>query len=155
MKPIHVRLAAWGTVLATAAVAATARVGAGEVDHGANGPQLNGTTSQGLPMWLVADGDRVREIRMAWRFSCDQGERIESFGMTARENVPGFERRAAGFHFEDDRDLPTRSGWTAHVTVELEGGPRRGSSSAAVRFSRDGESGATCRSGPVRWRTRG
>ena len=155
MKPLHVRLAAWGTVLVAALLAATLRVGATDGHPGANGPQVNGTTSQGLPMWVVADGDRVREIRMAWRFRCDQGEKIRTFGVTARENVPGFDRRGGGFHFEDGRDLATRSGWTAAVQVELDGGAPRGTSSAEVHFTRDGESGATCRSGPVRWTTRG
>jgi hypothetical protein len=155
MRPLHVRLAAWGTVLVAAAIAATLRAGATEVDPGANGPQRNGTTSQGLPIWVVADGDGVREIRMVWRFRCDKGETIRPFGLTASEHVPGFERRDRGFHFADRRDLPTRSGWTAKVHVTLDGTARRGTSSAEVRFADGAERGPTCRSGPVRWATSG
>lgn len=154
MRPLHVRLAAWGTVLVAAAIAATVRVGADEVYQGANGPQLNGTTSQGLPMWVVEGDGRVREIRMAWRFECDGDMRVRPFGMTAHDNGAGFEQRGRGFRFEDRRGLPGRAGWGAQVRVEVEGDARGGTSSAEIRFSRDGDSGATCRSGRVRWSAR-
>jgi hypothetical protein len=96
----------------------------------------------------------VREIRMGWRFECDGDMRVKPFGMTAHDNGAGFEQRERGFRFQDRRGLPGKAGWDATVRVEVEGDARRGTSSAEIRFSRDGDRGATCRSGPVRWSAR-
>lgn len=149
MKPLHVRLAAWGSVLVAAAVAFNLRAGTEGADAGANGPQLNGRTSQHLPMWVVAgDQGRVREIRMAWRFRCERGGTIAPFGMVARAGTAGFEAHGSRFTFEDSRELPHGDGETVHVHVRLAGTAERGRTSAEVRF---GEAGMSCRSGPVRW----
>jgi hypothetical protein len=151
MKPLHVRLAAWGTVLVLALIAATVRVGADEVYEGVNGPQLNGTTSQGRAFWLVAADGRVREVRMVWRFRCEGGMRVEPLGMTARDTGAGFDQLDGGrFRFADRRHLAGRDGDGAEVDVRIEGDARRGTSSAEIRLA-----DATCRSGPVRWTTRG
>ena len=157
MRPLHVRLAAWGTVLVLAAVVTNVRAGAGdEVDHGANGPQLNGRTTQGMPIWAVldADGERVREIRMVWSMRCDEGREIYPVGLTARDSVSNFKPRPGGFTFAETRAIPDDDGWVRTVESRIDGGPRSGTASAEVHFSRDGRRGWSCRSGQVRWSIR-
>ena len=152
MRPLHVRLAAWGTVLVLAVVAFNLRAGAADdVDHGANGPQLNGRTSQRQPIWSVLEDGRVREIRMVWEMRCADGSRLEPFGVTARDSVESFRHHDGGFSFTERRDLPHADGSIANVEARIEGTATRGTSSAEIRFRRDGKAGATCRSGPVRW----
>lgn len=153
------RLAAWGTVLVLAAVAFNLRSGATArvVENGANGDQVNGETSQGVPIWAVVDEDRVREIRMAWRFDCDNGGRLAPFGVTFRDSVHGFEFRGREFSFADEQELPaSEDGWVAVASVSVSGetsedGRIEGESSVVMRFSRGAERGTTCRSGPVQW----
>lgn len=157
MKPLHVRLAAWGTVLVLAAIVSTVRAGAGdEVDHGANGPQLNGRTSQGMPIWAVldADGRRVREIRMVWEMRCDGGREIYPVGLTARDSVSSFKTDDGGFTFAETRAIPDDDGWVRTVESRIDGGTRSGTARAEVNFTSDGKKGWSCRSGPVRWSLR-
>lgn len=154
MKPLHVRLAAWGTVLVLAAVAFNLRTGAADdVDHGANGPQLNGHTSQGQPIWAVldADGRRVREIRMVWKVRCDGGEQVDPFGLVARDSVDGFRRRDGGFSFAQTRDFDEGDGWTSTVRSRIDGGTTSGTASVEIRLRQNDVDGFTCRSGPIRW----
>ena len=154
MRPLHVRLAAWGTVLVMAGLAFTLRAGATEeVDHGANGAQLDGRTSQGQPIWAVLEDGRVREIRMVWELRCDGGARLKPLGVNARDSVASFRHDGDGFSFEERRDFPDSDGWIANVHARIDGRTATsGTASAAVRFRRDGEDGAQCASGPVRWR---
>jgi hypothetical protein len=154
MKPIHVRLAAWGTVLLLAVVAFNVRAGAGEeVDQGANGAQLNGRTSQDLPIWAVLDedGERVREIRMVWKVRCDEGARIKPFGLVARDSVRGFRSRAGWFEFADTRRFDEGRGWTSIVRSRIQGGTGGGTASVEIRFQQGDVDGFTCRSGRVSW----
>lgn len=154
MKPIHVRLAAWGTVLVVAAIAFNVRAGAGhEVENGANGPQLNGRTSQGIPIWAVLgeDGEHVREIRMAWRVRCDEGRRIEPFGLVARDSVKGFRSHGDWFAFADTRRFHEGDGWISTVHSRITGDAASGTASVEIRFRQNDVDGFTCRSGPVRW----
>jgi len=154
-----VRLAAWGTVLVLAVVAFNVRSGASgrTTDQGANGDQVNGETSQYMPIWAVVGNGHVREIRMAWRFDCDRGWEIDPFGVTLRDSVDGFEWNGSGFKFEDERDVRwSDDGWMAHASVKVSGRTREdggagGESSVVMSFSRGSEKGGTCRSGPVRW----
>jgi hypothetical protein len=151
-----VRLAAWGTVVVLAVVAFNVRTGAGRTEYGANGAQVNGETSQRMPIWAVVGDGRVREMRMAWRFDCDNDAEVRGFGVTLRDSVDGFTFRGRRFGFEDEREIPSADGWTARATVSVTGrtdrrGGAAGRSSATVRFSRGAVRGATCRSGPVRW----
>ena len=158
-RVLLVRLAAWGTVLVLAVVAFNVRSGASgrTTEHGANGEQVNGETSQGMPIWAVVGDGRVREIRMAWRFECDNGGELEPFGVTLRDSVDGFEFRGREFSFEDERELPpSEDGWVGTASVSVsgetrEGGVVAGESSASMRFNRGSETGATCRSDTVRW----
>lgn len=152
MKPIHVRLAAWGTVLVLAAVAFNVRAGAGdEVENGANGPQRNGRTSQGQPIWAVVEDGRVREIRMVWEVRCDEGARIDPFGLTARDSVESFKHDDSGFTFAEVRKFHEGDGWTSNVRSRIEGSAWTGTASLEIRFRQDDVDGFTCRSGPVRW----
>ncbi|HEX8648592.1 MAG TPA: hypothetical protein VF715_16985 [Thermoleophilaceae bacterium] len=156
MKPLHVRLAAWGTVLVLAVVAFNLRTGAADVDHGANGPQLNGRTSQGLPIWAVldSDGQRVREIRMVWRVRCDGGNAIDPVGLVARASADGFRRRDGGFAFAQTREFDEGDGWTSRVRSRIDGSATSGTASVEVRFRQHDVEGFTCRSGPIRWSVR-
>lgn len=154
MKPIHVRLLAWGTVLVVAAIAFNVRAGAGnEVDNGANGPQLNGRTSQGIPIWAVLDedGERIREIRMAWRVRCDGGQRIDPFGLTARDSVRGFRTHGDWFAFADTRRFDEGDGWMSTVRSRITGDAASGTAFVEIAFRQSDVDGFTCRSGPVRW----
>jgi hypothetical protein len=153
MKSLHVRLAAWGTVLVLAAIAFNVRAGSGDVDQGANGPQLNGRTSQGLPIWAVLDqeGERVREIRMVWKVRCEDGQAIDPVGLVARDSVKSFRHRAGGFTFGETREFDEGDGWTSTVRSRIDGGRSGGTASAEVRFEQSGVDGFTCRSGRVRW----
>lgn len=158
-RVLLVRLAAWGTVLVLAVVAFNVRSGATArvTEHGANGDQLNGETSQGMPIWAVSADGRVREVRMVWRFECDNGGELDPFGVTFRDSVNGFEFDGREFSFADERELPaTDDGWVATASVSVSGRTRddgtiAGESSATMRFERGSDSGATCRSGPVDW----
>jgi hypothetical protein len=157
-----VRVAAWGTVLVLAALAFNLRSGATArvVENGANGDQVNGETSQGVPIWAVVDGGRVREIRMVWRFECDNGGELEPFGVTLRDSVDGFDFRGREFSFAEERELPaSEDGWVARASVDVsgerrDGGALAGEASAVMRFTRGSERGTTCRSGPVQWHIR-
>lgn len=157
-----VRLAAWGTVLVLAVLAFTLRSGASgrTVEQGANGDQVNGLTSQRVPIWAVVGDGRVRELRMAWRFDCDSGGDLDPVGITLRDSVDGFEFRGREFSYEDERDFPpSEDGWVATVKVSVsgrlsEGRGVQGESSAVMRFNRGSEPGATCRSGDVSWSAR-
>jgi hypothetical protein len=152
-----VRLAAWGTVLLLAVVAFNVRAGRSDAEHGANGPQVNGRTSQGLPIWAVTEDGRIREIRMVWRFECDNDGELGAFGLTLRDSVDGFERRDGGWTYDEDDDLPTSDhGWVAHIAVSANGRAapdetHSGESSAVMSFTRGATKGATCHSGPVNW----
>jgi hypothetical protein len=151
MKPLHVRLAAWGTVLVLAAVAFNVRTGAAEdAGHGANGPQLNGRTSQGAPIWAVVE-DGVREIRMVWKLRCESGAQVDPVGLVAREGVDGFRRRGGGFTFADTREFDEGDGWTSTVRSRIDGGASSGTASVEVRFRQGDVDGFTCRSGRIRW----
>src|SRR3712207_6366219 len=108
-----VRLAAWGTVLVLAVIAFNVRAGADRIEHGANGAQVNGETSQRLPIWAVVGDERVREMRMVWRFDCDNGRELEAFGVTLRDSVDGFTFSGREFDFEDEREPPATDGWVA------------------------------------------
>lgn len=148
MKPLHIRLAAWGTVLVFAAVAFNLRVGsADEVEQGANGPQVNGRTSQGEPIWAVLADGRVREIRMQWSMRCDNGRRLDPFGLTARD----FKQQDGRFTFAQSREFDEGDGWTSRVRSRIEGSASRGTASVEIRFSQGDVGGFTCRAGPVRW----
>jgi hypothetical protein len=153
MKPLHVRLAAWGTVLVLAAVAFNLRTGAAdEVEQGANGPQLNGRTSQGQPIWAVAEDGRVREIRMVWKVRCEDGAQVDPVGLIARRGVDGFRPRgASGFTFADSHEFDEGDGWTSTVRSRIEGTGSRGTASVEVRFRQRDVDGFTCRSGQIRW----
>lgn len=153
MKPLHVRLAAWGTVLVLAVIAFNVRAGSGDVDQGANGPQLNGRTSQGLPIWAVLDeeGERVREIRMVWKVRCEDGQAIDPVGLVARDSVDGFKRRGGGFAFAETREFDEGDGWTSTVRSRIEGASASGTASVEIAFRQSDVDGFTCRSGPVRW----
>jgi hypothetical protein len=162
-KVLLVRLAAWGTVLLLAVVAFNLRSGATArvVENGANGAQLNGETSQGMAIWAVVEDARVREIRMVWRFECDNGGELDPFGVTFRDSVNGFEFHGREFSFADERELPASDdGWVATASVSVsgrttDGGDIAGESSASMRFERGADSGTTCRSGPVDWSIEG
>lgn len=148
MKPLHIRLAAWGTVLVLAAVAFNLRVGsADEVEQGANGPQVNGRTSQGEPIWAVLDDGRVREIRMQWAMRCDGGRRLDRFGLTARD----VKQQDGGFTFTQTRHFDEGGGWTSRLRSRIEGSASRGTASVEIRFSQGDVDSFTCRAGPVRW----
>lgn len=153
-RSLRIRLAAWGTVLVMAVLAFTLRAGAtDEVDHGANGPQLDGRTAQGQPIWAVLEDGRVREIRMVWELRCDDGSRLDPFGVQARDGVESFRHERRGFTFEERRDLPRGDGSIANVHARIVGTTATsGTASAEIRFRRDGDDGPECRSGPVRWR---
>lgn len=154
-----VRMAAWGTVLVLAVIAFNLRAGASTgTEHGANGPQLNGRTSQGQTIWAVVADERVREIEMNWRFECDNGGELEPFGGTFRDSTDRFDYDGRSFSEEVDDDLPeSADGWTAHLKAEIDGEVEAdgttvsGTSAAVMWFTRGRERGATCRSGPVRW----
>jgi hypothetical protein len=152
-----VRLAAWGTVLILAVVAFNLRAGASPAtDHGANGPQVNGRTSQGRPIWAVMEGDRVREIDITWGFTCDNGGELEPWGGTFRDSTDEFDWNGNEFSFEDRAELPpNESGWVTHVKVDVRGrgedGRASGDSGAVMWWERDGERGTVCRSGRVTW----
>jgi hypothetical protein len=157
-RTLLVRLAAWGTVLLLAALAFTLRSGASpQVEQGANGPQLNGRTDQGHPVWLVEGDGRVREIRMVWALDCDNDSGLDAYGVTFRDSVDGFAYDGDGFEYAGERDLPAGDdGWVAHAKVSVDGrlasgGAHRGRSSAELTFTRRGTRGVTCRSGRVSW----
>jgi hypothetical protein len=154
VKPLHVRLLAWGAVLVVAAIAFNVRAGAGdEVDNGANGPQLNGRTSQGQPIWAVLDqdGERVREIRMIWKVRCDGGGRVDPFGLTARDSVRGFRSHDGWFAFADVRRFDEGGGWTSTVRSRITGDAAGGTAAVEIRFEQSDVDGYTCRSGPIGW----
>jgi hypothetical protein len=152
VKPLHVRLLAWGTVLVVAAIAFNVRAGAGpDVDHGTNGPQLNGHTSQGQPIWAVVEDGRVREIRMVWEVRCDEGARIKPFGLTARDSVKGFRGHEGWFTFADTRRFDEGDGWTSTARSRITGDATGGTAAVEIRFEQGDVDGFTCRSGPVRW----
>ena len=153
-----VRMAAWGTVLLLAVIASNLRAGSSDgADQGANGSQLNGRTSQGLPIWAVVDGTRVHEIRMTWHFDCGDDGELEPFGGTFRESTDEFEFDGRRFEVEVDDDFPEGAdGWTAHLKAEIAGstsgeGRASGTSSAVMWFTRGSERGSTCHSERVRW----
>ena len=152
-----VRMAAWGTVLLLAVIAFNLRAGSTEADQGFNGPQVNGSTSQGQAIWAASDGDRVREIRMTWAFECDTGGELEPFGGTFRDSTDEFEYDGSRFRVEVDDDFPEGAdGWTAHLKAEIDGdtsgeGRASGTTSAVMWFTRGKERGATCQSERVRW----
>jgi hypothetical protein len=153
-----VRMAAWGTVLVLAVIAFNLRAGASAgTEHGANGPQLNGRTSQGQPIWAVMEGDRVREVDLTWHFECEGGGSLEPWGGTFRDSTDHFAYDGREFSVNDQGELPeSPDGWVAHVKVELNGradpgGGASGSSAAVMWFERGTERGAVCRSGRVAW----
>ena len=156
-RVLKVRLAAWGTVLVMAVGAFTLRAGASTApDNGANGPQVNGVTEQSKGIWSVSDGDRIRELRMVWRFACENGGEL-TFGMTLRDSVDNFRYRGERFEFTTEEDLPPGGdGWVAHISARIDGelrgaGSSAGASEATMTFRRGEQQGTTCRSGPVRW----
>lgn len=152
-----VRLAAWSTVLVLAVIAFNIRAGANPPDQGANGLQLNGTTEQGQPLWVVTDGENVRGIDLKWKLRCDNGETIQSWGGTFRAGTDEFDFDGPRFSIEDRHTSDATDGWTVHVDVkgrgEAKAGGKRavGTASAVMRFERDGQRGAECRSGQVSW----
>jgi hypothetical protein len=151
-----VRLAAWGTVLVLAAIAFNLRAGAAEPDNGANGPQLNGETSQKLPIWAVVSDDSVREIEMNWRLECDNGDDVDSWGGTFRAGTDEFDSDGRRFNVKDRFERDATDGWTVHVKVELSGSTKtgdraEGTAAAVMWFQRGDERGAECRSGVVKW----
>lgn len=155
-----VRMAAWGTVLVLAVIAFNMRAGASAgTDQGANGPQVNGRTSEGQPIWSISEGGKVREIEMSWQFKCDGGGDLTPFGGTFRDSTDGFEYDGARFSASVEDELRQGSdGWTPHLKARIDGethadGRTTGTSAAVMWFTRDGESGATCRSKPVGWST--
>jgi hypothetical protein len=155
-----VRMAAWGTVLLLAVIAFNLRAGASaDTDQGANGPQVNGRTSQGQAIWSIADREQVREIQMSWQFKCEGGGRLEPFGGTFRDSTDHFDYDGAKFKVAIEDEMPQgKDGWTAHLKAEVGGevhadGQAVGTSAAVMWFTRTGQRGAVCRSGPVRWST--
>jgi hypothetical protein len=150
----RVRFAAWGTVLVLAVVAFNLRAGAStDVENGANGDQVNGTTNQGRAIWAVMEGERVRELGMTWEFECEDGSELEPFGATFHSADVHHDGKR--FRIADEREFPEDpDGWVAHVKVELGGrsepaGTVSADSAAVMWFQRGAERGVVCRSGPV------
>jgi hypothetical protein len=151
-----VRLVIYSVValLAVGAFALRSSRASSTEQNGADGPQLNGRTSQGLGIWAIVDDGKVRRLRMAWAYTCDNGASLAPFGGTFAPDDSDGKR----FWADDEEDLDPAGGWQLHLATHFKGevkdGDRvvEGEAQAVATWVMNGRVRATCRSGPVSWR---
>jgi hypothetical protein len=119
------------------------------------GSWFEGRTSQGLPVNLRIDGDRVVVIGFEWRALCTNGQVLDDQRETFVEGYAGdFVRSGGRFRdrwvVEDTWD----SGRPYTIAAEVEGSDAGHDSRGSVRFAvtyDDGGRTATCDSGRLAW----
>ncbi|MBV9213320.1 MAG: hypothetical protein JOZ25_06705 [Actinobacteria bacterium] len=138
-------------VAAAAGALALHRQGASPDVADWTGVQMNGTTSQRLPLYAVERKGAIRAIYMNWRVRCSSG-RTSVVGAQFRE--PLFPIRHDGLRFSAvTRAAPAGAlaGGGLQVAVNGRLAPDlRAADGTAQRTARSG-TGEVCRSGPVRW----
>lgn len=119
------------------------------------GVQMNGTTSQRLPIFAVERKGALRAVYMNWRLTCP-GNPSYVIGTQFREPLARFERHGLAFTVavtEPASDGARRGRLLASVRGRLSSDLRTaaGTASRTVLWHGGGQPAQTCKSGLVRW----
>ena len=151
------RFGIWSLVAVLAVVALKLRAAHAEQDAPDPGVQLNGATSQGMPIWARVEDGRVVTVKMSWRPRCARGGRGLTWRALFSEEDDVIERRDRGFVASHTASWPDRYGppnYVESVTGVLAEDGRSATGAAHMNWTGAGATGARRCEAAVEWRAR-
>jgi hypothetical protein len=149
------RFGIWVLVVVLAVVAFHLRaVRAAQGEHEPS-RQLNGVTSQGMPIWATVDGGRVVTVQMNWRASCRHETGSFPWPATFSEPADAFVRDGRRFSAGHTRGWPERTArpsFSERVEGVLSGDARSARGTATLSWTGDRRFPASACRASVRWR---